>query len=142
QLQPAGVAGIIVLQLKALALCDAERVNVLLDAAEDLLSRHRGASLRGRVIEGTGAARAVSSARVFRVASLHAAVTSQLRGTGCKMRRSVVSDDSAEAAVCPPGSSVVLIPRAGCSGLSGRSLAACLCDRDVKAGQRCTTPHG
>src|SRR5262245_45082731 len=94
-----------VLQLKALAFCDAERVNVLLDAVEDLLSRHRGASLRGRRIEGT----------------------SQLRETGCKMRRPIVSDDSAEAAGCPPGSSVVLFPALVAPDSAGvRSQLACV----------------
>src|SRR5215469_276857 len=40
-LQSAGVAGIKVLQLKTLAFCDAEGLNVLLDLVEDLFSRHR-----------------------------------------------------------------------------------------------------
>src|SRR5262247_741958 len=47
--QPAGVAGIMVLQLKALALCDAERLNVLPGAVENLFSRHGVTSLLGRV---------------------------------------------------------------------------------------------
>ena len=46
QLQTAGVARVEVLQLKALALGDAERVNVFLDALQNLFSRHDAASLR------------------------------------------------------------------------------------------------
>ena len=48
--QPAGVVGIIVLQLKSLAFCDSEGLNVLLDAVKDFFSRHRITSLPGRRI--------------------------------------------------------------------------------------------
>src|SRR5262245_55699147 len=43
--QAAGVCGIKVLQLEMFALCDAERVDVFLDAVEDFLSRHGANSL-------------------------------------------------------------------------------------------------
>ena len=46
QLETARVAGVEVLQSKALALGDAERMDVLLDAVQDLFSRHRAPSLR------------------------------------------------------------------------------------------------
>src|SRR5215813_4578735 len=45
QLQAAGVCRIDARQAKALALGDAEGINVLLDAVEDLLSRHGTVSL-------------------------------------------------------------------------------------------------
>jgi hypothetical protein len=45
QLQPAGVARIMVLELKARTSGDTERANVVLDAVEDLLSGHTAASL-------------------------------------------------------------------------------------------------
>src|SRR5215469_2207345 len=54
ELQPAGVAGIKVLQLKALAFCDAERLSVLLDAIEDLFSRHRVTSPQDCIVPMTG----------------------------------------------------------------------------------------
>jgi hypothetical protein len=46
QLETARVAGVEVLQLKALAFGDAERVKLLLDPVQDLLSRHGATSLR------------------------------------------------------------------------------------------------
>ncbi len=46
QLQTASVPRVEILQLKALALGDAERVNILLDALQNLFSRHGAASLR------------------------------------------------------------------------------------------------
>jgi hypothetical protein len=50
QLQATGVAGIEVLQLEAPAFCDAERMDVFLDAVEDFFSRHGATSLlRGPV---------------------------------------------------------------------------------------------
>ena len=48
QRQTAGVAGVEVLQSKALAFGDAERIDVLLDAVEDLFSRHGADPFRRR----------------------------------------------------------------------------------------------
>src|SRR5262245_49033470 len=66
QLQPTGVARIIVLQPKALAFCDPERLNILLDAIEDLFSRHGITSLLGRQSSGPFALlRPILSVRSF-----------------------------------------------------------------------------
>jgi hypothetical protein len=67
QIQATGVAGIEVLQPEALALGDAERLNVVLYALEDLLSGHAAASLWWRRnLRSSGQTlifRAVSAAR-------------------------------------------------------------------------------
>jgi hypothetical protein len=44
--QSARVAGVKVVQLKALAFGDAERVDILLDSIQDFFSRHGATSLR------------------------------------------------------------------------------------------------